>query len=113
MKNLQFLQQASRDIDEIYLYGLINFGEDQADLYSEKMKRFMLETLRHNPEIGRLDTRVNPAIRRFDFERHVIFYDVTETEIVIVRILHGSFAYTREGNSRHCRKKRLSVVVNK
>ena len=89
MKNLKFSQQASRDIDEIYLYGLINFGEDQADIYSEKVKNLVLETLCRNPEIGRLDTRVNPAIRRLDFESHVIFYDVTETDIVIVRILHG------------------------
>ena len=99
MKNLQFLQQASRDIDEIYLYGLINFGEDQADLYSEKMKNLILETLCRNPEIGRLDTRVNPAIRRFDFESHVIFYDVTEAEIVIVRILHGSMDFVKHLSS--------------
>jgi toxin ParE1/3/4 len=99
MKNLQFLQQVSRDIDEIYLYGLINFGEDQADIYSEKMKNFILETLCRNPEIGRLDTRVNPAIRRFDFESHVIFYDVTETEIVIVRILHGSMDFVKHLSS--------------
>ncbi|MDH5723014.1 MAG: type II toxin-antitoxin system RelE/ParE family toxin [Alphaproteobacteria bacterium] len=95
MKNLQFSQKASRDIDEIYLYGLINFGEDQADFYSEKMKKLMLETLRHNPEIGRLDTRVNPAVRRFEFESHVIFYDVTETEIIIVRILYGGMDFVK------------------
>jgi len=99
MRNPQFSRQASRDIDEIYLYGLINFGEDQADLYSEKMKNLIFETLRSNPEIGRLDTRVNPAIRRFDFESHVIFYDVTETEIVIVRILHGSMDFVKRLSS--------------
>ncbi len=95
MKNLQFSQQASRDIDEIYLYGLINFGEDQADIYSEKMKKLMLDTLRHNPEIGRLDTRVNPAIRRFDFENHVMFYDIAKTDILIVRILHRSMDFVK------------------
>lgn len=95
MKNIQFLQQASRDIDEIYLYGFINFGEDQADLYIQKMKKLILETLCRNPEIGRLDTRVNPAVRRFDFESHVIFYDLTETEIVIVRILHASMDFVK------------------
>lgn len=99
MKNVQFSQQASRDIDEIYLYGFINFGEDQADLYSEKMKKLILETLCRNPEIGRLDTRVNPAIRRFDFESHVIFYDVTETEIVIARILHGNMDFVKHLSS--------------
>ena len=99
MKNLKFSQQASRDIDEIYLYGLINFGEDQADIYFEKVKNLVLETLCCNPEIGRLDTRVNPAIRRLDFESHVIFYDVTETDIVIVRILHGSMDFVKHLSS--------------
>ena len=99
MKNLKFSQQASRDIDEIYLYGLINFGEDQADIYFEKVKNLVLETLCCNPEIGRLDTRVNPAIRRLDFESHVIFYDVTETDIVIVRILHASMDFVKHLSS--------------
>lgn len=99
MKNLKFSQQASRDIDEIYLYGFINFGENQADLYSEKMKNLILETLCRNPLIGRLDGRVNPAIRRFDFESHVIFYDVTDTVIFIVRILHGSVDFVKHLSS--------------
>ena len=92
MKNLQFLQQASRDIDEIYLYGFINFGEEQVELYVAKMKN-VLEMMRSNPEIGRLDTRVNPAIRRFDFESHVIFYDISDNDIIIVRVLHGSMDF--------------------
>lgn len=98
MKNLQFSQQASHDIDEIYLYGLINFGEEQVDLYVSKMKNF-LEMMRSNPEIGRLDTRVNPAIRRFDFESHVIFYDISNNDIIIVRILHGSMDFVNHLSS--------------
>ena len=98
MKNLQFSQQASHDIDEIYLYGLINFGEEQVDLYVSKMKNF-LEMMRSNPEIGRLDTRVNPAIRRFDFESHVIFYDISDNDIIIVRILHGSMDFVNHLSS--------------
>ena len=92
MKNIKFSKQSSRDIEEIYLYGLINFGEEQADLYASKMKDF-LEIMRSNPEIGRLDTRVNPAIRRFDFESHVIFYDISDKDLLIVRILHGSMDF--------------------
>lgn len=99
MKNLKFSQQSSHDIDEIYLYGLVNFGEDQADFYSENIKNLMLKTLCDNPEIGRLDTRINPAIRRFDFESHVIFYDITETEIVIMRILHASMDFVKHLSS--------------
>tara|TARA_E500000331_G_C16773901_1_gene505032 strand:- start:84 stop:380 length:297 start_codon:yes stop_codon:yes gene_type:complete len=94
MKNIKLSKQASIDIDEMYLYGFITFGEDQADLYSEKIKN-CLQTLQQNPEIGRLETRVNPAVRRFDIERHVIFYDLTDTDIVIVRIIHCSTDFIR------------------
>ncbi len=94
MKNIKFSKQASQDIEEIYLYGFISFGEEQADLYAFKMQKF-LEMMRSNPKIGRLDTRVNPAIRRFDFENHVIFYDENDTAITIVRILHGSMDFVK------------------
>ncbi|MGN7503637.1 MAG: type II toxin-antitoxin system RelE/ParE family toxin [Alphaproteobacteria bacterium] len=38
-------------------------------------------------------------MRRLDFESHVIFYDVTETDIVIVRILHGSMDFVKHLSS--------------
>ena len=94
MKSIRLSRQASVDVNEIYLYGLINFGEDQADHYSAKIKN-CLKTLQANSEIGRLDSRVNPAIRRFDFERHVIFYDTNDTEIIIVRIIHCSMDFVK------------------
>lgn len=94
MKNIKLTRQASLDVDEMYLYGFINFGEDQADLYSEKLQN-CLKTIQANPEIGRLDTRVNPAIRRFDFERHIIFYDITDADILITRIIHCSMDFVR------------------
>lgn len=94
MKSIKLAKQASLDVDEMYLYGLINFGETQADLYSEKIKN-SLKTIQANPEIGRLVTRVYPAVRRFDFERHVIFYDINDDEIFIVRIIHCSTDFIR------------------
>tara|TARA_B100001167_G_scaffold85440_1_gene51477 strand:- start:1443 stop:1739 length:297 start_codon:yes stop_codon:yes gene_type:complete len=97
MMRINFTKQASLDVDEMYLYGLINFGETQADLYSEKIKNG-LKTIQANPEIGRLITSVNPAVRRFDFERHVIFYDINDDEILITRIIHCSMDYIRHLN---------------
>lgn len=87
--HFNFSTQASRDVEDIYLYGFINFGEEQADLYSLRVHK-CIDILCANPEIGRLDIRVNPAVRRFDFESHVIFYDVEFSSILIVRILHRS-----------------------
>ncbi len=90
--------QASRDVEDIYLYGFINFGGKQADLYSVKMHR-CIDILCDNPEIGRLDIRVNPAVRRFDFESHVIFYDIEDGSILIVRIMHRSMDFVQHLSS--------------
>ena len=94
MKSIKLAKQASFDVDEMYLYGLINFGETQADLYLDKIKNG-LKTIQANPEIGRLVTKINPAIRRFDFERHVIFYDINGDKILIVRIIHCSMDFIK------------------
>ena len=80
---------ATRDIEEIYLYGFIQFGEAQADHYAETLENRIAIICAH-PRLGRIDSRVNPAIRRFECERHVIFYDLFEDHILIVRILDGA-----------------------
>ena len=96
--HFKFSTQASRDVENIYLYGFINFGEEQADLYSLKMQQ-CIEILCANPEIGRLDIRVNPAVRRFDFESHVIFYDIEADSILIARVLHRSMDFVQHLSS--------------
>jgi toxin ParE1/3/4 len=90
--------RASHDVEDIYLYGFITFGEEQADLYSLRMHT-CIDILCANPEIGRLDIRVNPAVRRFDFESHVIFYDVEDGLIFIVRTLHRSVDFVQHLSS--------------
>lgn len=96
--HFKFSTQASHDVESIYLYGFINFGEEQADLYSYRMHK-CIDILCANPEIGRLDIRVNPAVRRFDFESHVVFYDVEDSSILIVRILHRSMDFVQHLSS--------------
>lgn len=87
-------RQAALDIEDIYLYGFLTFGEGQADLYALKLHK-AINVLCAHPEIGRLDTRVNPAIRCFHCESHVIFYDILADDLLIVRILHRSMDYIR------------------
>lgn len=83
---------AAQDIEEIYLYGYMRFGEAQADIYAA-MPEDRIAIICANPRIGRLDSRVNPAVRRFECGRHVVFYDLLEDHILIVRILHGATDY--------------------
>ncbi len=91
---LEISLAAGRDIEEIYLYGFLSFGERQADIYAHKLED-CFHIIMENPNIGRLDIRVNPAIRRMEFESHVIFYDVFDAKISIVRILHKSMDFIK------------------
>ncbi len=84
---IKISEKAAQDIETIYLYGFIHFGEAQADEYAAIFKD-RIDILSQYPEIGRLDSRINPAVRRFDIESHVVFYDVFQDHILIVRILH-------------------------
>lgn len=93
MKN-KLSNAAARDIEDIYLYGFIEFGESQADQYTAMLES-RIAILCANPQIGRIDSRVNPAIQRFECERHVIFYDLLAEHILIVRILHGATDYVQ------------------
>jgi len=89
---LRISKLASNDLEEMYLYGHINYGEDKANEYANLIKD-RLYMICDNPEIGRLDTKVNPAIRRFEIEQHIAFYDIEDNHIFIVRILHKSTDY--------------------
>lgn len=91
---LEISLEAGRDIEEIYLYGFMHFGEKQADIYAHKLED-CFQIIMENPHIGRLDNRVNPAIHRMEYESHVLFYDVYETKISIVRILHKSMDFIK------------------
>lgn len=85
---------ASKDLEEIYIYGFIHFGEAQADYYALSLEN-QIGIICANPKIGRLDSRVNPAVRRFECESHVIFYDIVDDYISINRILHGATDYVQ------------------
>jgi toxin ParE1/3/4 len=88
----QLSKAAAQDLEDIYLYGFMQFGEAQADRYAALLED-RIELLCKNPLLGRIDTAITPAIRRFECESHVIFYDLSATQLLIVRILHGATDY--------------------
>ncbi|MFV0576796.1 MAG: type II toxin-antitoxin system RelE/ParE family toxin [Vibrio sp.] len=80
-------KKAEEDFGAIYEYTFLNFGEDQADDYTEDMER-CLSVLSEAPFIGRDCANLRHGIRRHDHKKHVIFYRIREMDIFIIRILH-------------------------
>jgi len=79
-------ERAADDFAGIYDYTHLNFGETQADLYTDALEAFF-ETLAEMPDIDR-DYPVVPGVMRIEFQQHTIFYTIRDTDILIARILH-------------------------
>jgi len=48
------------------------------------------EPLRHYPEIGPRRDQLAPGLRTHFYRDYVIYYQFTEIELIIVRVVHGS-----------------------
>lgn len=78
---------AAEDFASIYEYTLLNFGVFQADAYTDNLENtFYL--LSGSPLIGYECPEVGDGVRRYNHQRHAIFYRQREQDIFIIRILH-------------------------
>ncbi len=80
-------KKAADDFGDIYEYTFLNFGEEQADNYTEEME-LCLQTVSEAPFIGRDCFDLRPGIHRHDHQKHAIFYRVRDFDIFVIRILH-------------------------
>jgi toxin ParE1/3/4 len=88
-RELVLSSQAQDDLEEILLYTLTTWGEDQADRY----RRILLQAadkLRDFPEMGKDSSSYWAGTRSIVVEQHVIFYRVDGANTVtIVTIVHS------------------------
>ena len=87
MRTYKLSQEAEEDMHEIYLYSCFHFNKKQADKYSQKLKT-AFDMIVENSKIGRYYLKANSKYRRFEVNQHIIFYQIIEEAILIVRILH-------------------------
>ena len=87
-------KQADRDLMDIYKYSFREFGEAQAERYYSSLWE-CFEFLAGHPHIGRLRLEFQPPARSHHHQKHVIFYDLAEDDILIIRILHERMDFER------------------
>ncbi len=85
--NLVLSPIAKVDIQDIYRYGLLNWGNKVAAVYLDTLKSH-LYALTEQPFMGVERSILQPNIRSFPTEKHMIFYRVKSDKIEIIRILH-------------------------
>ncbi|MGR5230591.1 type II toxin-antitoxin system RelE/ParE family toxin [Photobacterium damselae] len=78
---------AAEDFEQIFEYTLLNFGIEQADVYTDSMHNVLL-TLVEQPLMGFECTEIAEGLRRHDHHKHAIYYRAQSHDIYIIRILH-------------------------
>ena len=77
---------AQADVGAIYRYSYENFGERQAEIYYQGLEE-CFELLGNNPRLGREFNEVVQGLRRHEHERHVVYYEIDDIGVLILRIL--------------------------
>lgn len=84
---IEIRPDAQADLDQIFAYSRDKFGQRVADEYLSVFYR-CLEQLRDFPESAPRRFRLGGKVRGLSFEKHIIYYEVGVTVVVILRVLH-------------------------
>lgn len=87
MLKLNITPKAESDLIGIWMYTCEEWGVDQADRYLDRLKTGMKQLIYH-PSLGMNYAHVLPGYRRVQVEQHAVFYQVLESEVLVVRVLH-------------------------
>src|SRR5262245_50617229 len=80
---------AKLDIDDALLYTQRRWGTEQRRRYLAQLYQGMRALLDH-PERGRPRDELYAGCRSLLVEHHLVYYYLTDTEIVVDRVLHSS-----------------------
>lgn len=88
MKEINLTPKAIEDLENIWLYGQIQFGLAKADEYVAHFSDIFDILARH--EIGTQRSELGENIFSLPIEKHVIFFVPSESSITVIRILNQS-----------------------
>ena len=88
-RKLSISDEAVADLRDIRRYTAKHWGPQQRDRYVARLQR-ALRSLRDYPERGRRRDELYAGCRSLPVEQHVVFYYLTDDEIVVDRVLHGN-----------------------
>lgn len=95
MLSLEFTESAKKDLKGITRYTKRKFGKEQAVAYKVMLDK-QFDFLRQNPRMGHQKSEVKEGILCVAARQHLIFYQLEDTTIYVLRILHSSMDYARQ-----------------
>jgi toxin ParE1/3/4 len=84
---IRLTQTAEQDIEDIWIYTISEWGEDQADNYVALIEKGFSQVL-DNPYIGKVRPDVKNGYRALQVKKHLIFYRVGTEFIDVLGIPH-------------------------
>ena len=81
--------QAEKDFVDIWRYSNSAWGEIQADAYLREINSGV-QLLSEHPLMGIDYADIREGYRKFQVEKHNIFYLPSEHELLVIRVLHTS-----------------------
>jgi len=94
MHKIHIRPLAKKDIKKIWRYTNKNWGEQQADVYTDELGQ-AIDSLIDNPEIGIDIAHIKDGYRLFHVKHHYIIYHQTPAVSDIVRVLGESMDINR------------------
>ena len=81
--------EAVSDLQNIYDFTVGEWGQTQAEKYLNEIYA-VFERLVQNSGIGRLRTELSDGLRSIPTGAHIIFFLPLQSDVAIVRVLHGA-----------------------
>jgi toxin ParE1/3/4 len=86
-RRLTLTPRAREDIRQSLLYSRQQWGEEQRRRYRRRLDDAMVRLVDF-PESGQPRDDLYPGCRQLRVEQHILFYRVTNEEVVVGRLLH-------------------------
>ena len=88
MTTIEFTRDAEQDLINIFLHGVAQFGSNQAERYLDRINA-QIEIAAQHPDFGSDYSFVMAGLRRYEVTSHAVYYRVTSSGILVLRVLHG------------------------
>jgi toxin ParE1/3/4 len=79
--------RARRDLQGAWIYSRDHWGLRHANSYVRDLSA-IIQWIADNPMLGQACDDVRPGYRRHPAGSHVLFYEIRDNDVVIIRVLH-------------------------
>ncbi len=87
MASYYLSEAAADDLDNIWIYGVNQWGLQQADRYHQKIMELLVFLAEH-PDIGMNRNELGDLYQSYPISSHIVFFRAYKEKIKILRVLH-------------------------